>query len=117
MLRTGYNKTAQKQQLRSLEIGDYAIDKQEELRQLDQYLEQLNYNEQDHALARARWSGGVGQKFGRANQRRPEATSAFWRGNPKKAQIAGTPESSRSKLILTAPNKSPRLSATLRNWL
>ncbi len=51
--------TAQKQQLeRSLEIGDYAIDKQEELRRLDQYLEQLNYNEQDHALARSeveRW--------------------------------------------------------------
>jgi exonuclease SbcC len=51
--------TAEKQQLeRSLEIGDYALDQQEELRQLDQYLEQLNYNEQDHALARSevdRW--------------------------------------------------------------
>jgi len=42
--------TAEKQQLeRSLEIGDYALDQQEELRQLDRYLEQLNYNEQDHA--------------------------------------------------------------------
>jgi len=61
---------------RSLEIGDYARDKQEELRQLDQYLEQLNYNEQDHALARSeverwRWAETAG-----ANQRRPEATSA-----------------------------------------
>ncbi len=50
---------AEKQQLeRSLESGDYAPDKQEELRQLDQYLQQLNYNEQDHALARSemeRW--------------------------------------------------------------
>ncbi len=50
---------AEKQQLeRSLEIGEYAPDKQEELRQLDQYLQQLNYNEQDHALARSemeRW--------------------------------------------------------------
>jgi DNA repair protein SbcC/Rad50 len=43
----------QKQQLeRSLQIGDYAHDQQAELSQLDQYLQQLNYNEQDHALAR-----------------------------------------------------------------
>lgn len=43
----------QKQQLeRSLEIGDYAPDFQAELQQLEQYLQQLNYNEQDHALAR-----------------------------------------------------------------
>jgi exonuclease SbcC len=42
---------------RSLQ-GDYAPDKQAELHQLDQYLEQLNYNEQDHTLARSeveRW--------------------------------------------------------------
>lgn len=49
----------QKQQLeRSLSVGDYAADKQEELRQLDRQLQQLNYNEQDHALARSeveRW--------------------------------------------------------------
>ena len=37
---------------RSLQIGDYAPDKQEELRLLDVELQQLNYNEQDHALAR-----------------------------------------------------------------
>ena len=43
---------------RCLEVGDYAPDQQAELRQLDEYLEQLNYNEQDHALARSeveRW--------------------------------------------------------------
>jgi len=44
---------AEKQQLeRSLNSGDYAPDKQEELRMLDWQLQQLNYNEQDHALAR-----------------------------------------------------------------
>ena len=36
----------------SLQVGDYAHEKQAELRQLEQYLQQLNYNEQDHALAR-----------------------------------------------------------------
>ncbi|BAZ28145.1 exonuclease SbcC [Cylindrospermum sp. NIES-4074] len=43
---------------RSLQAGDYAPDKQAELRQIEQYLQQLNYNEQDHALARSeveRW--------------------------------------------------------------
>lgn len=49
----------QKQDLeRSLELGDYAPDKQGELRQLEEYLQQLNYNEPDHALARSeveRW--------------------------------------------------------------
>ncbi|NMG05653.1 SMC family ATPase [Brasilonema sp. UFV-L1] len=45
--------TIQKQHLeRSLQIGDYAHDAQAELQQLEQYLQQLNYNEQDHALAR-----------------------------------------------------------------
>jgi exonuclease SbcC len=42
---------------RSLQ-GDYAPDKQAELHQLEQYLQQLNYNEQDHTLARSeveRW--------------------------------------------------------------
>ena len=50
---------AEKQQLeRSLQMGDYAPTKQEELRQLDQDLQQLNYSEQDHALTRSevdRW--------------------------------------------------------------
>lgn len=50
---------AEKQHLeRSLQAGDYAPDKQAELRQLEEYLQQLNYNEQDHALARSeveRW--------------------------------------------------------------
>jgi len=43
----------ERQQLeRSLQVGDYAPDKQAELQELEQYLQQLNYNEQDHALAR-----------------------------------------------------------------
>jgi exonuclease SbcC len=49
----------EKEQLeQKLEIGDYASEKQVELEQLDQYLQQLNYNQQDHALARSeveRW--------------------------------------------------------------
>jgi len=43
---------------RSLQAGDYAPEQQAELRKLDQYLQQVNYNEQDHALARSeveRW--------------------------------------------------------------
>lgn len=43
---------------RSLSSNDYAPDKQEELHRLDQQLQQLKYNEQDHALARGevdRW--------------------------------------------------------------
>jgi len=43
---------------RSLQVGDYAHEQQQELEQLDRYLQQLNYNEQDHALARSeveRW--------------------------------------------------------------
>lgn len=50
---------AEKQQLeRSLQIGEYAPQQQAELRQLDSQLQQLNYNEQDHALVRSeveRW--------------------------------------------------------------
>ncbi len=50
---------AEKQHLeRSLNAGSYAPDKQAEIQQLDQYLQQLNYSEQDHALARSeveRW--------------------------------------------------------------
>jgi DNA repair protein SbcC/Rad50 len=43
----------EKQQLQqALEIGDYAHDLQTEMQQLEQYLQQLNYSEQDHALAR-----------------------------------------------------------------
>ncbi|MBR8836337.1 MAG: SMC family ATPase [Stigonema ocellatum SAG 48.90 = DSM 106950] len=37
---------------RSLQVNDFAHDKQAELRQLELYLQQLNYNEQDHALVR-----------------------------------------------------------------
>jgi len=72
---------------RSFEIGDYAIDKQEELRQLDQYLEQLNYNEQD-ALARSeKWSGGVGQK--RQQIKDAQRRQALLARQPEiKAQIA-----------------------------
>ena len=50
---------AEKQQIeRSLSINDYASESHEELQKLDRYLQQLNYNEQDHALARSeveRW--------------------------------------------------------------
>ena len=37
----------------SLEIGDYAPEKQAEIKELDHYLQQLNYSEQDHSLARS----------------------------------------------------------------
>ncbi|HLO87184.1 MAG TPA: SMC family ATPase [Nostocaceae cyanobacterium] len=43
---------------RSLNSGDYAPEQQAELQELEQYLQKLNYNEQDHALARSeveRW--------------------------------------------------------------
>lgn len=43
----------QKQQLENLlHSGDYAPDKQAQLRELEAYLQELNYNEHDHALAR-----------------------------------------------------------------
>jgi DNA repair protein SbcC/Rad50 len=49
----------EKQQLEQrLELGDYAKDKQAELLSMEQSLQQLNYNERDHALARSeveRW--------------------------------------------------------------
>ncbi|WP_009630297.1 exonuclease subunit SbcC [Synechocystis sp. PCC 7509] len=49
----------EKQQLENaLNTGNYAPDIQNELRQLDTQLQKLNYNEQDHALARSeieRW--------------------------------------------------------------
>lgn len=37
---------------RALHLGEYAPDKQNELQQVNEYLQSLNYNEQDHALAR-----------------------------------------------------------------
>ncbi|UBF26872.1 AAA family ATPase [Kovacikia minuta CCNUW1] len=43
---------------RSLQAGNYASELQEELRLLDRHLDQLNYDERDHALARGevdRW--------------------------------------------------------------
>lgn len=43
---------------RTLQTGDYAPDQQEELRRIDQHLQQLNYDEKNHALARSqvdRW--------------------------------------------------------------
>jgi exonuclease SbcC len=43
----------EKQRLENLlHSGDYGTDKQAELQQLEVYLQQLNYNEHDHALAR-----------------------------------------------------------------
>ncbi|MEA5619191.1 SMC family ATPase [Cronbergia sp. UHCC 0137] len=50
---------AEKEHLeRSLQSGDYAPAQQAEIQQLDQYLQQLNYSEKDHSLARSeveRW--------------------------------------------------------------
>jgi DNA repair protein SbcC/Rad50 len=44
---------AEKEKLeRALHLGDYAPEQREELRRLDEYIQSLNYNEQDHALAR-----------------------------------------------------------------
>ncbi|OUL17762.1 SMC family ATPase [Nostoc sp. 106C] len=81
---------AEKQHLeRSLQLGDYAPDKQAELRQLDQYLQQLNYNDQDHALARSeverwRWAeikqGQIKDAIKRQTQlvaRKPELQAAI----------------------------------------
>jgi exonuclease SbcC len=49
-----YELSEEKEQLeRSLRIGSYALELQAELRQIDFQLEQLNYNEQTHALARS----------------------------------------------------------------
>lgn len=81
---------AEKQHLeRSLQLGDYAPDKQAELRQLDQYLQKLNYNDQDHALARSeverwRWAeikqGQIKDAIKRQTQlaaRKPELQAAI----------------------------------------
>ncbi len=38
---------------RTLHLGDYAPQKQSELQELEEYLQKLNYNEQNHALARS----------------------------------------------------------------
>lgn len=38
---------------KTLHLGDYAPQKQRELKELEEYLQQLNYNEQNHALARS----------------------------------------------------------------
>lgn len=49
---------SEKQNLELTLQGNYAPEQQSELSQLDQYLQELNYNEQDHALARSeveRW--------------------------------------------------------------
>jgi exonuclease SbcC len=54
-----YELSEEKEQLeRSLSLGSYALELQAELRQIDFQLQQLNYNEQSHALARGevdRW--------------------------------------------------------------
>ncbi|MFM2062812.1 MAG: hypothetical protein RLZZ507_2482 [Cyanobacteriota bacterium] len=44
---------AEKENLELSLQGEYAPDKQAELQQLDEYIQQLNYNEKDHALARS----------------------------------------------------------------
>ena len=54
-----YEISEEKEQLeRSLNLGSYAVDLQEELQQIDIQLQQLNYSEQTHALTRGevdRW--------------------------------------------------------------
>jgi DNA repair protein SbcC/Rad50 len=54
-----YEISEEKEQLeRSLHLGAYAVDLQEDLQQIDLQLQQLNYNEQTHALTRGevdRW--------------------------------------------------------------
>jgi exonuclease SbcC len=54
-----YEVSEEKEQLeRSLSAGAYAVNLQDELRQIDAQLQQLNYNEQTHALTRSevdRW--------------------------------------------------------------
>ncbi len=46
--------TAEKERLeRTLYLSDYAPEKQKELQELEEYLQQLDYNEQNHALARS----------------------------------------------------------------
>lgn len=51
--------TLEKERLeRTLHLGDYAPQKQKELQELEEYLQSLDYNEQNHALARSeveRW--------------------------------------------------------------
>lgn len=54
-----YELAQEKEQLeKSLSVGSYSVDLQQELQQLDAHLQQLNYNEKNHALARGeveRW--------------------------------------------------------------
>jgi len=54
-----YDISQEKKQLeQALGVGNYALELQSELQQIDQQLQQLNYNEQTHALARGeveRW--------------------------------------------------------------
>ena len=54
-----YELSEEKEQLeKALNIGSYSLELQEELQQLDAQLQQLNYNEKNHALARGeveRW--------------------------------------------------------------
>ncbi|MBV6626424.1 MAG: exonuclease subunit SbcC [Rivularia sp. (in: Bacteria)] len=46
--------TDEKERLETtLRLGDYAPQKQQELQELEEYLQQLDYNEQNHALARS----------------------------------------------------------------
>lgn len=71
---------AQKQHLEQQLEGDYAPDKQAQLQQLEQYLQQLNYNEQDHALARSeverwRWAEIKLQQIKDAAKRQAQLTA------------------------------------------
>ena len=79
---------SEKQQLETcLQTGDYAPEKQAEIQELDQYIQQLNYHEQDHALARneverLRWAeikqGEIKEAIKRQKKlttRKPEVTA------------------------------------------
>jgi len=75
MLKTDYNKLQRKSSSWSDRLAG-ALDQQEEL-QLDRYLEQLNYNEQDHALARSEVERWRWQKFGRGKSKMPRGDKRF----------------------------------------
>ncbi len=65
---------------RSLQTSDYAVDVQQELRQLDQNLQQLNYDDKNHALARneverCRWAEVKQDRIKQAQQRQAQVSA------------------------------------------
>ncbi|MEM7555020.1 MAG: exonuclease subunit SbcC [Cyanobacteria bacterium P01_A01_bin.84] len=65
---------------KALQLGEYAPDTKKELEQLEEYLQELNYNEQDHALARNeverwRWAEIKLSQIKDANKRKAHLTA------------------------------------------